>query len=321
MSERAEELLQKLPMRHQEALRWFLVNRDTIQPWPTPMRDADGQTFLAARPKGIYKPKWSQYALSVRQTLSSPYPDRDPVYRPDGSWRFSYFQERIDPADRDGEFTNRAMVACWRDNVPVGVMRQIKPNPGSRYQILGIAIVANWDGGYFFLEGFGTNGEARSRGPAGELEWLILAQEQAQLRSGSFDPTGIIDARERTLSQIVRRRGQPQFRQQLLDAYESRCAISNFNAVEALEAAHITPFLGAETNRPDNGLLLRADLHTLFDLGLIAIDPARMSVLVSPGIARTDYGELAGASLRLPRAAAARPSVAALQAHLDWSGL
>jgi hypothetical protein len=70
------------------------------------------------------------------------------------------------------------------------------------------------------------------------------------LRGGS-------DARDRTLASIVRRRGQPQFRERLLAIYDGRCAISGCNAVEALEAAHISPYKGRHTNHPQNGLLFR----------------------------------------------------------------
>jgi putative restriction endonuclease len=97
MSERAEDLLKKLPARHQEARRWFLLNRGTIQRWPAPILGRDGESLLASRPKGIYKPHWSPYALSVRQSLKSFYLDQDPIYRPDGLWCFAYFQERADP--------------------------------------------------------------------------------------------------------------------------------------------------------------------------------------------------------------------------------
>ena len=321
MTEQAQLLLQKLPPRHQQALRWFLTNANTVQPWPAPLAGPEGETLLASLPKGIYKPQWTQYALSVRQNLKSPYPDQEPVYRPDGSWTYLYFQESTDPTQRDAEFTNRGMLACWRDIVPVGVMRQVNPKPGSRYQVLGLAIVAGWEGGYFFLEGFGSSGESRGRGPQGEIEWLARGQERAQLDAGSFDPKGVIDARERELAQIVRRRGQPKFRADLIEAYEGRCAISNCDAVEALEAGHITPYQGEQTNRVDNGLLLRCDLHTLFDLGLIAVDPANLTALLSPRIAGTDYGRFAGVALRLPRNAVDRPSISALQAHRAWSGL
>ena len=87
-----------------------------------------------------------------------------------------------------------------------------------------------------------------------------------------------------------------------------------------LEAAHITPYLGPNTNHPSNGLLLRADIHTLFDLGLLTIDSASMSVVLAPSLTGTDYGRLAGTLLRLPDNVAVRPSVTALDQHRLWAG-
>src|ERR1700722_13605652 len=80
-----------------------------------------------------------------------------------------------------------------------------------------------------------------------------------------FDPKNIKDARERIRRTIVQRRGQAKFRNALLEAYGSRCAISGCGALEVLEAAHICPYQGSATNHVTNGLLLRADIHTLFD--------------------------------------------------------
>ena len=50
------------------------------------------------------------------------------------------------------------------------------------------------------------------------------------------------------------------------------------DVVAVLKATHIMPYRGEETNHPSNGLLLRADLHTLFDVGLLTIDPKTMTV-------------------------------------------
>jgi len=79
---------------------------------------------------------------------------------------------------------------------------------------------------------------------------MTAVQEQANAAAGAFSPEGILDGRERALSSIVRRPGQPEFRRKLMELYEGRCAISEFNAPEALEAAHIVPYRGPETNHP-----------------------------------------------------------------------
>jgi putative restriction endonuclease len=307
--------------RHRLALQWFIEHAHQDHGWPKPVATDDGETLLASKAKGIYKPGWSKYALSVRQSLGGQYPDREPVIRPDGTWSFSYFQENEDPLARDDEFTNRGLIECWRDKVPLGVFRQTSGRPNARYHILGVALVSGWDAGYFFLEGFALAGVSRGKGPTAEMEQLARQQEQAALVAGVFDPSGTIDARERAVAQIVRRRGQPAFRTAVLSAYGGQCAISGCDAAEALEAGHISPYRGPDTNHVTNGILLRADLHTLFDLGLIAIAVTTMTVLVAPAIAATAYSALANAPLRLPSDPRLRPSIPALDAHRAWTGL
>ena len=311
-------LLEQLPERHQAALRWFAAYSGQEQSWPRPL--ADG-TLLASRAKGIYKPGWTKYAVSVRQSLTGPYPDRNPVARSDGTWSYLYFQENPDPRARDSEYTNRGMMECLRDSVPIGVMRQSRARPKAKYQILGLAIVAGWDAGYFLLEGFSPDGKAHQPSSRMEVAALAALYAAAALEAGAFEPESLVDGRERIVASIVRRRGQPEFRRALLEAYGGRCAISGCNGEEALEAAHILPYGGPQTNSLSNGLLLRADLHTLFDLGLWAIDTATMTVLLAPELTKTSYSELAGRPLRVPDAPSARPSREALDTHRRWGGL
>jgi hypothetical protein len=145
-------------------------------------------------------------------------------------------------------------------------------------------------------------------------------QQVAEIESESsepFDPKGQADARARVLREVVQRRGQQKFRKALIAAYSGRCAISGCPVTPLLEAAHITPYLGPDTNSITNGLLLRADLHTLWDLGLLAVDPDTHMVWVNPEIDDPAYQSLAGAHLMDPSHPAQRPSIAALQQQ--WS--
>ena len=88
-------------------------------------------------------------------------------------------------------------------------------------------------------------------------------------------------------------------------------------------------FLGAidsrsklfQTNTPCNGLLLRADVHVLFDLGLISIDPESLTVVIAQSLRTTSYSDLQGAVVSVPKDPAARPSKQALQRHFGKSGL
>lgn len=132
-----------------------------------------------------------------------------------------------------------------------------------------------------------------------------------------FDPTGLKDARTRVLREVVQRRGQRKFREALLEAYRGRCAITGCPVVPLLEAAHITPYLGPDTNAIKNGILLRADIHTLWDLGLLAVDPDTGEVWVSPDVDDPAYRVLAGQPLKHPSHAAQYPAASALQQQWD----
>jgi hypothetical protein len=313
-----QDLLARLSPRHQNALEWYRRNAGTEQPWPNEIEGLEGTTFLATRAKGIYKPAWTDYALSARQVLKSRYTEIGPRFREDGTWHYGYFQENDDPAARDSEATNRGLMLCWRDSVPVGVMKQTKPKPNVRYQVLGLALVVGWDGGYFFFEGFGPEGLAQPGGSWSEIELLSAEQERTAEESHAFDVASVIDARERVLAQIVRRRGQTQFRDKLLVAYDGRCAMTGCDVVEVLEAAHIFPYMGPATNDVQNGLLLRADIHTLFDLGLVTVEPESLEILLAPSLSITSYRELAGVRMRLPSVPHQRPDRNALELRNKW---
>jgi tetratricopeptide (TPR) repeat protein len=145
-----------------------------------------------------------------------------------------------------------------------------------------------------------------------EIEDIAAAQEHLNAE-GYFNPKTIKKAKELITISIARRQGQSQFRQSLLEAYNYRCAITGFDVQEALEAAHIIPYSDTENNHPSNGLLLRADLHTLFDLNLIAINPDTMQVYLTPNLRHTSYGELHGKPLQLPKNKAYYPRKDALE--------
>ena len=150
----------------------------------------------------------------------------------------------------------------------------------------------------------------------------VLQKAESKLQViGAFAASDTQDARERIVAAIVRRRGQPEFRKILLGAYENQCAISRTDMPDALEAAHITPYRGQLTNHPTNGLLLRADIHTLFDLGHVAVDSSNFKILVGSALIDTEYEELSGKQLYLPKNATFQPSIEALDIHRTWAGL
>ncbi|MEW6427840.1 MAG: HNH endonuclease [Thermodesulfobacteriota bacterium] len=77
--------------------------------------------------------------------------------------------------------------------------------------------------------------------------------------------------------------GQSSFRLLVTDAYQRRCAFTGERTLIALEAAHIVPYSGTGAHDVRNGLLLRADFHRLFDVGLVSVTPD-LKMRVSPRI-------------------------------------
>jgi hypothetical protein len=101
---------------------------------------------------------------------------------------------------------------------------------------------------------------------------------------------------ENVLQSIKTRRGQPAFRKALLEAFGRTCCITGCKVEEVLEAAHIVPH-GEETNYSVfNGLLLRADIHTLFDLGLLNITVSGL-VQLDESLKESDYQRYEGLEL------------------------
>jgi hypothetical protein len=94
------------------------------------------------------------------------------------------------------------------------------------------------------------------------------------------------------------RRGQIKFRENLLKAYGGKCAISGHGPKEVLEAVHIAPHAKTGINELDNGLLLRCDLHSLFDAQLLHINPTGLTIVIDRSLKNTPYWNFNGKPLR-----------------------
>jgi hypothetical protein len=151
--------------------------------------------------------------------------------------------------------------------------------------------------------------------PADLITQALRTEEQSLDEQGEFDANNDTDARKRVMASIVRRQGQSAFRQKLLAAYSGECCISECDIERVLDAAHILPYRGDHTDHVTNGLLLRTDLHTLFDLGLIAIDAKRHEVVISNSLNGSDYELFRGKKIALPDDHAQRPDTKALEMH------
>ena len=156
-----------------------------------------------------------------------------------------------------------------------------------------------------------ASGDASAFAEAGGIVkvWRVPKSE------AEFDPQKIEDTRKKVVTSIVQRQGQPEFRQNLLNAYDNRCCITGCDVKATLEAAHIVPYYGTETNLVVNGLLLRGDIHTLFDLYLLSINPETLVVELNPQLVNSQYGEFAGKNISEPTDSRNKPSYKGLKWH------
>lgn len=110
----------------------------------------------------------------------------------------------------------------------------------------------------------------------------------------------------------TKRDGQARFKRKMLETYSNKCCISGEETPELLEAAHIQPYINKSSNHIQNGLLLRKDLHTLFDNGLLNISQL-YKIRLSPQIKSKYYLDFEGKSLSLPLEERNYPSKQALK--------
>jgi hypothetical protein len=132
------------------------------------------------------------------------------------------------------------------------------------------------------------------------LEWTNSSRHFVQDYDADdapdLTPEGL-DHRARMVKGILLRRGQRGFRDKLIDRYGEQCVISGCRVLGVLEAAHIRPYRGPGDNHPANGLLLRSDLHTLFDLDRIGIHPDTLNIVLHKELEDSEYAPIKGKTL------------------------
>ena len=119
-----------------------------------------------------------------------------------------------------------------------------------------------------------------------------------------------------TTGSVRRRKGQREFRFQLIDRFGESCAISGSQPPQVLEAAHLYSFAAEPVHKRDGGLLLRRDFHALFDANLITVNPSTWHIEVAPRLEIfPSYREISGRKLLLLEQD--RPSTDLISAHYE----
>ena len=290
-----------------KGLEWFAEHAG--QRLKVPQGGPNGTFLHGPQGGGIYVPKDSPYVLSLKSSWrandESMYADPEPHYLDESqrNWVTKYHHVIPGPKGNAPIWKNARAINNMADGVPVGVFREIQGNHHEKiHWVLGVALITNYDPrtGYFTLE--------------------TLPSAVNEPKSGYLTKVSNADLRNWKLVQQRIREGQAGFRSMLSVVYGNRCAISGYDVEEALEAAHIMPYRGRHTNVTPNGILLRADIHALFDAGHLGVTPGDHKVLLSDRAKQSKYGELHLRKLILPDRPSERPMDELLQAHLETWG-
>jgi len=301
-----------LDLEHQNALRWFADHAGEFgsRPWRKHGRSIiPGVEIPVVAQRGIHVPENWRYAVSINVTLGTQYRDGDLLHQEDGTWVLAYRAHRGKQGSGSKSHWNSGLLNNFTDRVPVGVFAEKRK---SKYDHLGLALVDSYDPE---TETFMLHGPVSAELDPRLFE-LDIDLEPVQTWPAFLLEELRTDYRTHAQALVVRREQQGAFRDQLLHNYQT-CAVTSYDAPESLEAAHIIPFRGPASHRPDNGLLLRADIHVLFDRHLIAVEPVRRIVRTSPAIRDSKYAEYEGRQLHVPEDPTLQPRDDALALHFE----
>ncbi len=173
-----------------------------------------------------------------------------------------------------------------------------------------IAVPASWAPNIVSFKTYNTGD------PEGLALWDAVSD---RLNRPNFPGMAEAHARLGEPQLIPQRLGQGAFRVLVTDIYDRRCAITRERTLPALEAAHIRPYSDGGEHDARNGLLLRRDIHSLFDAGYVTVTPD-LRFEVSRRIKEEfdngrHYYELHGHKIDAPSNIAQRPDPAALTWH------
>lgn len=115
--------------------------------------------------------------------------------------------------------------------------------------------------------------------------------------------------------EVTMRPGAAAFRDLVLTEYDNQCVVTGYRAIEAIDIAHIVPYYGPESDEIQNAIPLRADIHRLFDQGLVRIEydsSIRKYIVKMHDFILDDYSDYHNKALILPHDALSFPSRSAL---------
>lgn len=314
------------PPEFQLAWAWFQEHEgEQCRHLPKGPDNPAGMPFPLSAERGIHSPspKWlslpyapgARYALSIHSNGIRRYDDQPVVHRPDGTWTFDYKAHKTSEGKVQSWSLNDPLMNCLRDGIPVGVL--IKDPKTGLYDIMGLAFVEQYNP---VLDTFTFHGPVNVRTESSRIFSLVReleldttgTRELEELRRMAAHDS---DERARSYISQVRREGQERFRRNVSKAYTNRCAITGVTIPYVLQAAHIDPYRSKKSQVTPNGILLRADIHILYDSNLLGIRPDDHKIELAESALMEPYAQYHDTILSIPKNAADQPDDELLDLH------
>jgi hypothetical protein len=230
--------------------------------------------------EGIYKPAWSEHALSIASMKINPYADKI-TYLPDGRWRIKY-------SPKKGELNsavNASIFNCLKDKEPVIVLEQVADKTskhGARYRLMGLGLIENYD---TEMDVFNIHHvdydtlEMVSHGLNNEILY------ETALREFTLDRFSPFVAEDKAIYKVTKEKRDQAFKKVVLEQYGFQCAVTGVkyhseNLIEA-QAAHIISKKKKGSDDPRNGITLSRTAHWAFDKGMFTISD-QYEIIVHP---------------------------------------
>ena len=211
--------------------------------------------------------------------------------------------------ERIAHYRKEGAADVRRSNPPIGC--RILTAPSFWPRDLWIPAPSDWAQNTVVGKGYDTSDGEGAKLLGAVAERMALSRAEQELPINRYGTPVLVKPRL----------GQGAFRVLVTDAYGRKCAVSGERTLPILDAAHIRPYSDGGPHEGSNGLLLRTDIHKLFDLGYVTVD--QDSKFVVSGRLKADfdngrhYYDLHGAQVQPPVLASASPSSDALPWHRE----
>ncbi|HVV70699.1 MAG TPA: HNH endonuclease [Verrucomicrobiae bacterium] len=146
-----------------------------------------------------------------------------------------------------------------------------------------------------------------------EAKWQAVVERSnvRHVMEPAAEIRSLLEERVRAFAKVILRPEQAAFREELRRRHGDQCQISGCRVMAVVNACHLLRAAEGGAEVAENGILLRLDLHVLFDANLIGIHPKTLRVHVHSSLRGTEYQDMKGTTVRMKE----RPSARALAAR------